>query len=162
MGNINNLPAETLQNIKIGFIFFIWAWAFISGILPAKIKACKDSQKFLSLASAFSGGVFLSMALIHILPEASSEYTELKCYDGEEVCKENPQLCLTNLVECTAFPLPYLLVFCGYTLILIIDKVMFDSHALLEGGEGHGHGHGHGHGQEESTDNIDDHQINKT
>jgi zinc transporter 1/2/3 len=27
----------------VGFIFFIWMWAFISGILPAKIKACKDS-----------------------------------------------------------------------------------------------------------------------
>lgn len=29
------------------------------------------------------------------------------------------------------FPLPYFLVFCGYTLILIIDKVMFDTTALF-------------------------------
>lgn len=33
------------------------------------------------------------------------------------------------------FPLPYFLVFIGYTFILIIDKVMFDSHALV-----HDHG----------------------
>mmetsp|Transcript_17023 Transcript_17023/g.14962 ORF Transcript_17023/g.14962 Transcript_17023/m.14962 type:complete len:187 (+) Transcript_17023:286-846(+) len=29
------------------------------------------------------------------------------------------------------FPLPYFLVFIGYTFILLIDKVMFDSHALV-------------------------------
>lgn len=30
------------------------------------------------------------------------------------------------------FPLPYFLVFCGYTFILIIDKVLFDTHALFD------------------------------
>jgi hypothetical protein len=30
------------------------------------------------------------------------------------------------------FPLPYFLAFVGYTLILIIDKVMFDTHALFD------------------------------
>jgi hypothetical protein len=40
------------------------------------------------------------------------------------------------------FPLPFVLVFAGYSFILIIDRVMFDSHALFEhGDEGHGHGH---------------------
>lgn len=44
MGNINSLSGTTeLEWIKVGFIFFIWIWAFISGILPAKIRACKDS-----------------------------------------------------------------------------------------------------------------------
>ena len=28
-------------------------------------------------------------------------------------------------------PLPFMLVFCGYTFILVVDKVMFDSHAFL-------------------------------
>jgi hypothetical protein len=42
------------------------------------------------------------------------------------------------------FPLPELLIFCGYTIILIIDKVLFDTHALFENDhEGDGHGHGH-------------------
>jgi len=33
------------------------------------------------------------------------------------------------------------MIFCGYTLILIIDKVLFDTHALFEDGHDHdGHG----------------------
>ena len=39
--------------------------------------------------------------------------------------------------EKEAFPLPFLLVFIGYALILTIDKVAFDSHSL------HHHDHGH-------------------
>lgn len=35
-----------------------------------------------------------------------------------------------------------MLIFCGYTFILIIDKVLFDTHALFDhDDEGHGHGH---------------------
>lgn len=62
---------------------------------------------------AFSGGVFLAVALLHILPEAVTDYTD-EVRPGE-----------------TKFPLPYFLVFCGYSLILVIDKVMFDAHVLL-------------------------------
>ncbi len=43
-----------------------------------------------------------------------------------------------------------MLAFCGYSVILLVDRVMFDSHALFDGDEGHGHGHGekgHGHGE---------------
>jgi hypothetical protein len=51
------------------------------------------------------------------------------------------------------FPLPFVLVFAGYSFILIIDRVMFDSHALFE----HGHGDeekGHGHGHEDHHEQI--------
>jgi len=41
------------------------------------------------------------------------------------------------------FPLPEACIFLGYTLILIIDKVLFDTHALFEDEDGHGHGHDH-------------------
>ena len=51
------------------------------------------------------------------------------------------------------FPLPYLLVFVGYTFILLVDRVMFDSHSLFDHGHG-GHGHGHGH---EETEHDHDH-----
>jgi hypothetical protein len=39
------------------------------------------------------------------------------------------------------FPLPFVLVFAGYSFILLIDRVMFDSHALFEHGEDGGHDH---------------------
>lgn len=120
---------ELLTTLKIIFIFVIYIIAFVSGIVPAYYKRCKESQKFISLANSFAGGVFLAIAMVHVLPEAVENYDTLK--------GEGPH-----------FPLPYFLVFCGYTFILIIDKVMFDSHALLGGHDhgGHGHGHGHEHG----------------
>jgi hypothetical protein len=41
------------------------------------------------------------------------------------------------------FPLPYLLIFVGYTFILIIDKVVFDSHALFDDDDHDDHGGSH-------------------
>ena len=36
--------------------------------------------------------------------------------------------------------MPELLAFAGYTIILILDKVLFDTHALFDDlGDGHGH-----------------------
>ena len=58
---------------------------------------------------------------------------------------ENEALIFTdsdgNVVENEKiFPLPELLIFVGYTIILIIDKVLFDTHALFADDE-HGHHH---------------------
>jgi zinc transporter 1/2/3 len=50
--------------------------AFISGLLPAKIKGCGKNPVFMGLANAFSGGLFLAIALVHILPEVTQEYNE--------------------------------------------------------------------------------------
>ncbi len=46
-----------------------------------------------------------------------------------------------------------MLVFAGYSFILIIDRVMFDSHALFEHGE-EGHGHGHDDHDEEKIKKV--------
>ena len=48
----------------------------MSGVIPAKVERCKQSPTFLGLANAFSGGLFLAIALIHILPEVVNEYNE--------------------------------------------------------------------------------------
>lgn len=37
----------------------------------------------------------------------------------------------------TKFPLPFFLMVMGYTLILIIDKVLFDTHVILDDGHDH-------------------------
>ena len=46
------------------------------------------------------------------------------------------------------YPFTYFICFLTYSLILFIEKVAFNSHALIEHdhGDGHGHGHGDGHG----------------
>jgi zinc transporter ZupT len=92
------------------------------GLIPVKVERCRKSPAFLGVANAFAGGVFLAIAFMHILPEAAGDYAEFMAPN------KNP------------FPLPYLLIFVGYTFILLIDKVVFDSHALMDGDHGHAHG----------------------
>ena len=57
------------QNIKITFIFVSFAEALIAGVIPVKCKAFKESPKVLGIANAFAGGVFLAIAMMHIMPE---------------------------------------------------------------------------------------------
>lgn len=42
----------------------------IVGSVPLRIKAFKENQHLLALTGAFSGGLFISVGLIHLLPEA--------------------------------------------------------------------------------------------
>lgn len=44
--------------------------------------------------------------------------------------------------------MPFLLLVCGYSFILIIDKVLFDTHAILghDGDDHDGEAEGHNHG----------------
>jgi zinc transporter ZupT len=67
----------------------------------------------MGIANSFAAGVFIAIALIHILPEA------METWDG---IAKNPD---------HIFPLPTVLVVTGYTLILVLDKVLFDTHALF-------------------------------
>jgi zinc transporter 1/2/3 len=69
--------AKTVKIIKIVFIFAIFIIAFVSGILPAKIKGCGTNKTFMGLANSFSGGLFLAIALVHVLPEVTDEYNEI-------------------------------------------------------------------------------------
>lgn len=69
--------AKTIQIIKISFIFVIFIIAFVSGILPAKIKGCGTNKTFMGLANSFSGGLFLAIALVHVLPEVTDEYNHI-------------------------------------------------------------------------------------
>ena len=55
----------------------IFIIAFVSGILPAKIKGCGTNKTFIGLANAFSGGLFLAIALVHVLPEVTEEYNHI-------------------------------------------------------------------------------------
>jgi len=106
--------------VKIGFCIFVFLEAFLTGLIPTWSKSCRESPKILSIANSFAAGVFLAIAFVHILPEEARNWAELNPDNSEP------------------FPLPYFLMFCGYTLILVIDKVMFDTHALFE----HEHGEG--------------------
>ena len=106
--------------VKIGFIIFVFFEALLSGYFPTWSKKCRESPKILGIANSFAAGVFIAIALVHILPEEAANWAGL------------------HPPEADPFPLPYFLVFCGYCLILVIDKVMFDTHALFDHDDEHG------------------------
>lgn len=41
------------------------------GNIPLRVKAFKENKLVLSLAAAFSGGLFLSVGTLHLLPESN-------------------------------------------------------------------------------------------
>ena len=87
-------------------------------MIPTWSPRCRESPKILGIANSFAGGVFLAIALMHITPEMIETWNDLN--EGSD----------------KIFPLPELLIFCGYTFILIIDKVLFDTHALFDNDHG--------------------------
>ena len=123
---------------KLLFMGGVFIMAFISGILPALIPWCKKRTTVLGIANAFSGGIFLAIAFMHIMPEVSHSYTEY-LEKGEEEHDEHEEEA-SGHNHSDDFPLPFALVFLGYALILFIDKVVFDTHSLV-GQHAHGHYH---------------------
>lgn len=63
--------------IKIIFIIVTILECFICGMIPIKCKAFNESPKFLNVANSFSGGVFLTIACVHIMPEMSEKWDEV-------------------------------------------------------------------------------------
>ena len=63
--------ARVMKSIFIFVIFFI---SFLAGIVPMKNKRFASSQHLLGIANTFSGGVFLAIAFVHIIPETASSY----------------------------------------------------------------------------------------
>ena len=66
-----------------------------------------ENKLAMGLANAFSGGVFLSLAFGHLIPE---------CVHGFQGMNE---------------ALPYMIVLGGYLLIFFVEKVAFDAHGLM-------------------------------
>ena len=110
------------------FIFVSFFEAFIAGLVPTWSSSCRENPKVLGIANSFAAGVFLAIAFCHIIPETIGDWTDQQTAKGKD----------------KIFPLPEVLVFTGYTIILIIDKVLFDTHALWEDAAG-GHGHDGNH-----------------
>jgi zinc transporter ZupT len=119
---------------KLGFAAFTFVEAFCAGMIPFWSKSCRESPKCMGIANAFAAGIFMAIAFLHILPEEIEIWADM-------------WVNVYNNPADHILPLPTLLCVAGYTLILVIDKVLFDTHALIHGhdhGEGDGHGHGHG------------------
>ena len=84
---------------------------------PICSPSCRESPKILGIANSFAGGIFLGIAFMHIMPEEIDAWNTLPGNVGHPV-----------------FPVPEMLLFIGYTVILILDKVLFDAGALFNEG----------------------------
>lgn len=121
-----NIP---LNMWKVIFQIFLTAMNVACWLIPLRAKKITENKFALGIANAFSGGVFLSLAFGHLIPE---------CIHGFEG---------TGLNEA----LPYMIVLGGYLLIFFVEKVAFDAHGLMHDcGPGHDE-HGKGDGKEVVT-----------
>lgn len=118
----------TIKTFKIWMLFAIWL-CVLAGLLPKVIPAVSRNEIVLSFLNCFSAGIFLGMALLHIIPEG------VEIYEGH-VEKEHIE---------KPFPWPYVLIFAGYLLVLVIDRVIAGWLLKLMGKEHEAHiGHSHG------------------
>lgn len=93
---------------KVIFQAILTAINVLCWLIPLRSKKISENKLALSLANAFSGGVFLSLAFGHLIPE---------CVHGFDA----------SLPEVA----PYLLVLLGYLLIFFVEKVAFDAHEIM-------------------------------
>ena len=104
--------------IKIFYLIIIWAIAFVFGLLPLCFNNCRKDLRLLNYANAFSAGIFLGIGFFHLMPEASESFENYFLNEGSNSIFKN-------------IPISYLLAFLSYCFILYIEKVAFNSHALI-------------------------------
>jgi zinc transporter 1/2/3 len=116
--------------LKLGAAIMIFAMS----ILAAATAMCLGEQSahahssFIHYGNAFSGGVFLTMSLVHLLPEAGDS---LRLALGKEVVED--------------YRVDFMLCILGYALIMTVQRVVFrtptcPSHLYGDGAHGHSHG----------------------
>jgi hypothetical protein len=96
-----------LNGWKVIFQIFLTLMNVACWLIPLKSKKISENKVALSLANSFSGGVFLSLAFGHLLPE---------CAHG-----------FNGMNEAT----PFMLALAGYMLIFFVEKVAFDTDSIL-------------------------------
>ncbi|KAJ9465950.1 Protein zntC [Diplonema papillatum] len=101
------------SHIKGTIITLVWLAGFTGAIWPLGLNSKPETLSFLS---CFSAGVILSVALLHLLPDAEGE------------------LQLT-----TDYPLGNLLCCLGLFIVLFVEKVIMGPHEAVIG-DWHGHG----------------------
>ena len=98
----------SLLTIKIIAALAILAIGIVGGIIPLLAARHHASRRFLSLGNALAGGIFLGAGFIHLLPEAAEA--------------------LEDVVD---YPLAALLAAFGVGVLLLVDRVLFESTRVL-------------------------------
>lgn len=140
----SSLDSRTIESKKIGSGEMIYKMGVAFGLFlftlgfscsPLLINRCKQKKLLLSLGNTLAGGIFLSTAFIHIIPEATKLFDSDK---NEDNSKEE------------SFPWVCFIVLCSFILLLFLDRVLLPNH----------HHHTNGYPHEDS--NYQDHQHQST
>ena len=94
----------SLVAIKTIAALAILAIGIVGGVIPLLAARIQASRRFLSLGNALAGGIFLGAGFIHLLPEAAHA--------------------LEDVVD---YPLAALLAAFGVGVLLLVDRVLFES-----------------------------------
>jgi solute carrier family 39 (zinc transporter), member 1/2/3 len=83
-----------------------------SGNIPYKMESFQQNPQLIAVTSAFSGGLFFAVGLIHLLPEAVEKYA---VYAQQNVHENKP--------------VPQFLCLFAFSIFLYLEKIAFgDSH----------------------------------
>ena len=72
-GEHAHVHGKGVSNFKTGILILYLVITFL-GSLPILIPKCRNSSAILSVMNCFAGGVFIAIALIHLLPEAGDQW----------------------------------------------------------------------------------------
>ena len=132
-----NTASDLITTTTYGIPLNIWKIIFqamlttinvVCWLLPLKSKKISENKLGLSIANAFSGGVFLCLAFGHLIPE---------CVEGFHGVSKSAGTVGSSILSNEA--LPYMIVLSGYLLIFFVEKVAFDAHDIMHEMESGGH-----------------------
>ena len=102
--------------LQVFSIFSFILVALVGAALPLYWRRIRQSSIALPCLTTFAGGIFLALALVHLLPDAVSDLDDRMS---------------------TQYPVAFTIAVVGYALLLYIEKVHFDTHSVI----GHSHSH---------------------
>lgn len=114
----------------------IWVITLIFGLLPIKIPTFRSNKLLLSYSNCFAGGLFLAIGLIHILPEARENLEgkdDHDHHDHDHDHHDHDHLDHDYLTHGDhPFPWSFFICLASFSIILLIDKVLFNSADLAD------------------------------
>ena len=116
---LNNDSSYYVFYLKIFYLIIMALITSLFGLLPLCFNNCRKDTRLLNYANAFSGGIFLGIGFFHLFPEANENF------DKYFTTPEGKRSYIFGL------PMSYLLAFLSYSFILYLEKVAFNSHALI-------------------------------
>lgn len=131
MGEVSMVTVSHLNVWKVIFQIILTTINVACWYIPLQSKQITDNKLALSLANAFSGGVFLSLAFGHLIPECVHGFHEAAAVASSETTG-------TTAAAMTNDAFPYMMVLSGYLLIFFVEKVAFDADVIkkdMEGGK---------------------------